>query len=71
MSSPNACMQAAACAVMTGALLLLWPLLPESPRWLLARGRRDEAYKVKSHGAVRRPPNCPQLASMHGANLYI
>jgi hypothetical protein len=38
--------QAVACAVLNGALLLLWPLLPESGRWLLVQGRQDDALKV-------------------------
>lgn len=38
--------QAAACALLLSALLLLWPLLPESGRWLLAHGRKEEAMLV-------------------------
>jgi MFS family permease len=45
--------QVGACAVLSGALLLVWPLLPESGRWLLAQGRGDDALQVR--GALLPP----------------
>ncbi len=32
--------------VMPAVLLALWPLVPESPRWLLARNREDDAKRA-------------------------
>jgi OCT family organic cation transporter-like MFS transporter 4/5 len=40
--------QAAATAAANAALLLLWPLLPESGRWLQCQGRMEEATKVRA-----------------------
>jgi OCT family organic cation transporter-like MFS transporter 4/5 len=40
--------QAAATAVANAAVLLLWPLLPESGRWLQCQGRAKDAAKVIS-----------------------
>ncbi|KAI8471458.1 MAG: major facilitator superfamily domain-containing protein [Monoraphidium minutum] len=61
--------QAAATAVLCASLMLLWPLLPESGRWLLAHGRADEAMKVLERLARlngTRPPGRPLAAGGGG-----
>ncbi|KAG2484292.1 hypothetical protein HYH03_016838 [Edaphochlamys debaryana] len=41
------------CALLTAAYLAVWPLVPESPRWLAASGRRAEAAAVLAQLARR------------------
>jgi hypothetical protein len=43
----------AAAAILGAAFLALWPLLPESARWLLVQGRSEEAKQVRGqYGAA-------------------
>ncbi len=30
--------------------LVLWYFMPESPRWLLAKGRKEKVHKVRKNG---------------------
>jgi hypothetical protein len=38
--------------VLSALLLLLFPLLPESPRYLIAKGQTDAAEKVRMAGGI-------------------
>ncbi|KAI8477034.1 MAG: major facilitator superfamily domain-containing protein [Monoraphidium minutum] len=51
--------QAGACAALHAALLLLFPLIPESGRWLLVQGRKEEAMQVLETFARRNGTRAP------------
>ena len=34
------------CGAIPIAIFLLMPMLPETPNWLIMKGKRDEAYEV-------------------------
>ena len=34
------------CGAIPVAIFLLMPMLPETPNWLIMKGKRDEAYQV-------------------------
>ena len=42
-----------------GVLLLLWPVLPESPRWLVAHGKTAEAQRILTAAAKRNGTSLP------------
>lgn len=42
--------QTTAVVAANAAIVLLWPLLPESGRWLLVQGRKEEATQVRPLG---------------------
>ena len=43
---PNWRWVCAACATIPILIVILMLILPETPNWLIMKGRRDEAYKV-------------------------
>uniref|UniRef100_A0A383VW07 Major facilitator superfamily (MFS) profile domain-containing protein n=1 Tax=Tetradesmus obliquus TaxID=3088 RepID=A0A383VW07_TETOB len=63
--------QFAAGAVLCAAALLLWPLVPESGRWLYVQGHTDEAMEQMAAVARRngsRPPMEPLAAVRNGGS---
>ncbi|KAF8065845.1 OCT4 [Scenedesmus sp. PABB004] len=53
--------QFAAGAAVCAASLALWPLVPESPRWLFVQGRSDEAMQVLGALARRNGTRLPPM----------
>lgn len=53
-------------AAINTAALLLWPFVPESPRWLLSRGRHQEAALILRNISVSNGFNLPTAPLMCG-----